>query len=183
MRSVPAGALRHAEEKAAGRVYNACRQKPQWEYSCRAESTTAFVLGTTIVSLTDGLANSQLGGRPTRWARRSQMPWGLYDMHGNVWSGQDWENDELLGALTEGRSDGPKNVHIASTRGGVLVGRTRCLSVGGTGCHQFRERLQLPRLRGCLARRTRGVSEPVRRPLSNGRMRRSWTRKWHESFA
>jgi formylglycine-generating enzyme required for sulfatase activity len=66
----------------------------EWEYACRAGTTTPFWTGETI---TTGQANfdgnytyggSEKGisrGKTTPVTQFFPNPWGLYDMHGNVW--------------------------------------------------------------------------------------------------
>jgi formylglycine-generating enzyme required for sulfatase activity len=75
----------------------------QWEYACRAGTTTPFHFGETI---TPGLANyyttSSYNGSPTSEVRGETTEvgsfpandWGLCDMHGNVleWCEDDWHD-------------------------------------------------------------------------------------------
>ena len=75
----------------------------QWEYACRAESTTPFCWGEQIDST---LVNFD-GNYPYHNGRKSEyreqtvevksLPcndWGMYQMHGNVWEwSQDWLAD------------------------------------------------------------------------------------------
>jgi formylglycine-generating enzyme required for sulfatase activity len=72
----------------------------EWEYACRAGTTTAFNIGDTIdttKSNYDGTytyANSSMGiyrQRTTVIGSFPANPWGLYDMHGNVY---EWCWDE-----------------------------------------------------------------------------------------
>jgi uncharacterized protein (TIGR02996 family) len=90
------------EERAAGRVYR-LPTEAEWEWACRAGTTTAFHFGSSASSRQacfDG--NAPYGGaakgpvpRKTR-AVGSYPPnaWGLYDMHGNVanWCA-DWDGE------------------------------------------------------------------------------------------
>jgi formylglycine-generating enzyme required for sulfatase activity len=86
------------EEKKAGRVYR-LPTEAEWEYACRAGTTTPFHYG---IALTSKLANFN-GEFPFGTAEKgpylrqtskvgSYKPnaWGLYDMHGNV---QEWCSD------------------------------------------------------------------------------------------
>jgi formylglycine-generating enzyme required for sulfatase activity len=84
----------------------------QWEYACRAETTTLFHFGNII---TTGLANyngnysyndSPKGRYRKQTTAVGSFPanaWGLCDMHGNVWEwcADDWHED-----YTDAPSDG-----------------------------------------------------------------------------
>jgi formylglycine-generating enzyme required for sulfatase activity len=84
----------------------------QWEYACRAGSTTPFAFGAT---LTDQLANYNpnytYADGPKGEYREQTTPvgmfpanaWGLHDMHGNVW---EWCLDHWHGNYEGAPSDG-----------------------------------------------------------------------------
>jgi formylglycine-generating enzyme required for sulfatase activity len=61
----------------------------EWEYACRAGTTTRYSFGETITSRdarygSRGVGTSEVDAYPAN-------PWGLHDMHGNV---QDWVEDD-----------------------------------------------------------------------------------------
>ncbi len=73
----------------------------QWEYACRAETTTAYHFGD---QLTTELANYKRSvGQTTAVGTYPANRWGLFDMHGNVWEWcQDHWHDSYEGAPTDG---------------------------------------------------------------------------------
>ncbi len=76
-----------------GRTYT-LPSEAQWEYACRAGTTTAFAFGATITpELANYRASVPYGNGPTGEDRQQSTPvgsfpanaWGLHEMHGNVW--------------------------------------------------------------------------------------------------
>ena len=75
----------------------------EWEYACRAETTTPFSFGENITSEqanfrgTEPYNNgpeSEYRQETVEVAALPSNPWGLYEMHGNVWEWcEDWHGD------------------------------------------------------------------------------------------
>ena len=73
----------------------------EWEYACRAGTTTLFYTGNTEKDLARAgwyIGNSS--GRTHPVARKEPNTWGLYDMHGNVF---EYCNDDWIPAMCYGR--------------------------------------------------------------------------------
>jgi formylglycine-generating enzyme required for sulfatase activity len=66
--------------QATGRTYT-LPSESQWEYACRAGTTTPYAFGTTLSQRQANVASSGT----TKVASFPANPWGLHDMHGNVW--------------------------------------------------------------------------------------------------
>jgi sulfatase modifying factor 1 len=98
----------------------------QWEYACRAGTETPFSFGQTIT--TDQVnfdGNFPYGNSPQGKSRHETVdvktlpanPWGLYEMHGNVW---EWCADWFAGYSTNMQVDpiGPPKGSYRVIRGG-----------------------------------------------------------------
>jgi len=95
----------------------------QWEYACRAGTTTVYSWGNTVTSVNANYnlnigENSNVGDYPAN-------PWGFYDMHGNVW---EWTADWYVAAYPTDNPTidptGPASGSSRVLRGGswLLVG-------------------------------------------------------------
>lgn len=107
----------------------------EWEYACRAGTTTPFSFGETIT--TDQVnydGRSPYGGGERGIYRGEAIPagslpangWGLHEMHGNAWEWvEDLYNASYEGAPTDGSAwfSSPSGIRVV--RGGSCAGGAR----------------------------------------------------------
>jgi formylglycine-generating enzyme required for sulfatase activity len=115
------------EEKSAGHTFR-LPTEAEWEYACRAGTTTPFAIGATLSSTQanfDGqfpYGEAETGRALQKTTKVGSYPannFGLFDMHGNVW---EWCADWLdsLGYQHSPKRDpqGPEAGQMRVLRGG-----------------------------------------------------------------
>lgn len=117
----------------------------QWEYACRAGSTTIFALGDTLTE-NDArctgddpkTANEKLVGNddPVAVGSYPANPWGLKDMHGNVW---EWCAD-FYAQYPNSLQNDPKGPE----KGDERVARGGCWNVDSFYCRSARRSKTAP---------------------------------------
>ena len=112
----------HADKLPAGYQFD-LPTEAQWEYACRAGTTTALNNGKDLTSdwgwgecsnLNEVAWYDQNSGKRTHEVGQKRAnAWGLYDMHGNVWEWcRDWYGYYPYGSITDpvGPSSGSSRV-------------------------------------------------------------------------
>jgi formylglycine-generating enzyme required for sulfatase activity len=114
----------HRLSQRTGRYYT-LPSEAQWEYACRAGTTTPFHFGETITpDLANYDANYTYANGPKGEYRKQTTPvglfpanaWGLQDMHGNVW---EWCLDQWHESYAGAPSDGSAWVDSEDEKSGV----------------------------------------------------------------
>ena len=92
----------------------------EWEYACRAGTSTAYSFGDEITPKDANLRYSEIG-KPIEVGSYNPNAFGLYDMHGNVWEWcEDWKADYPKGAVID--PNGPAKREYRVLRGGSFNG-------------------------------------------------------------
>ena len=125
-------AMAYAEwlSEQTGQAYR-LPSEAEWEYACRSGTTTPFHFGETISTAQANYNGDYTYGRGAKGEYRRKTlpvgsfpanPWGLHDMHGNVWEWTGSEYDEnYQGAEQRLLNRDAPDVHRRAVRGGSWV--------------------------------------------------------------
>ena len=110
----------------------------EWEYACRAGTTTAYSFGADASQLGEyAWCSENTGDAGQRYAhavgQKKPNPWGLYDTHGNVWElRSDRGGDSPSGSVTDPAGPSSGSDHVF--RGGCwITGAGNCRSASPSG--------------------------------------------------
>ncbi len=120
----------------------------EWEYACRAGTTTNFAFGSSLSSAQANFdGNYPYGGAPKGIYRKKTSPvgsfapnaFGLFDMHGNVreWCEDDW-HDNYNGAPADG------SAWVGARRGSLRVIRGGSWPLGAASCQSSYRDIRKP---------------------------------------
>ena len=114
------------KEKAAGRTYR-LPTEAEWEFACRAGTTTEYSFGDDESQLGEfAWFDDNNEDSPQPVGQKKPNPWGLYDMHGNVYEWcQDWYGNYPSGAVSD-----PSGL----SQGSLRVRRGGCWGSSAEGC-------------------------------------------------
>ena len=112
--------------RKSGKTYRLLTEA-EWEYAVRAQSTTAFWWGPSISTAQANYNGAAYASGPTGGNRGQTLPvdsfeanpWGLYNVHGNVWQWvQDCYKDSYTGAPSDGSAVSSEGCRLRVLRGG-----------------------------------------------------------------
>jgi formylglycine-generating enzyme required for sulfatase activity len=98
----------------------------EWEYACRAGTKSRYSFGDAITPDQANYDDSGLG-RTSEVGAYPANPWGLHDMHGNVWewAEDDW-HENYRGAPSDGSAwKATRNPRLCVLRGGSCLSNSR----------------------------------------------------------
>ncbi len=110
--------------KLEGKTYR-LPSEAEWEYACRAGTTTRFSFGDSDSSLGDyAWFSRNANDSPRMIGHKKPNPWGLYDMHGNVteWC-SDWYDKDYYSNSPNVDPNGPTPGAERCCRGGSFYSR------------------------------------------------------------
>jgi formylglycine-generating enzyme required for sulfatase activity len=92
----------------------------EWEYAARAGTETRYSFGDNSSDVKNyAWFKENSGGRPRPVGQKLSNPWGLYDMHGNVWEWcEDFYQVDYYQKSPEKNPSGPSNGKKKVVRGG-----------------------------------------------------------------
>ncbi len=109
----------------------------EWEYACRSGTTTDYSFGDSPGRLADYAwynVNSNVTTHPV--GQKRPNPWGLYDMHGNVWEWcADWYGRDYYHKSPSTDPKGPASGRYRVLRGGPWYLGPRYLRSSNRGGH------------------------------------------------
>lgn len=120
----------------------------QWEYACRAGTTTPFNTGRKITTDKanydfngpyNNKSKGKFRGKTTPVKSFAPNAWGLYDMHGNVW---EWCADRYGAYPSQGVTD-----PLGNPTGSLRVFRGGCWSDGDWICRSAKRNYYFPEYR------------------------------------
>jgi|GEM_PF-1028228 len=96
----------------------------QWEYACRADTTTAYHFGDSLSTEQANFGHDWNTGKTKEVGSYPANAWGLKDMHGNLWEWcQDWYGNYPSGAVTD--ATGAERGSNRVLRGGTWSSRAQ----------------------------------------------------------
>lgn len=92
----------------------------EWEYACRGGTTTRYSFGDEDRDIADvGWYSNNSGDKPNPVGLKKPNPFGLYDMHGNIWEWTaDWYEPDYYAKSPVDDPQGPATGTVKAIRGG-----------------------------------------------------------------